>query len=80
MTQTTNNIIRMEEEPMIPVAGKDGNAGENYCQVCGGDTKFIGGSSYDMEEFECKDCKAIHNIRVVYVKGKAVERILESVY
>ena len=76
----TGNVIRMEEEPMIPAPETEGKAGEDFCQVCGGKTKFVGGSTYDMEEFECRECKALHNVRVIYHKGKPVQRILESVY
>lgn len=78
-TGSKGAVVKMDEEPMIPIPD-NGKPGEDFCQVCGGETRFVGGSSYDVECFECKSCKAFHNVRVEYSKGVAVNRILESVY
>lgn len=74
----TPEPIRLPAEPMIPAP--DGEAGIDFCQICGGKTKFIGGPSYDVENYECNDCKALHNVRVEYHRGRVSGRMLESVY
>lgn len=73
-----SETIKMEIEPLIPTP--EGTPGEDFCQVCGEKTKFIGGPSYDIEHYECTKCKAFHEVRVEYRGGKVVRRILESVY
>ena len=73
-----SDTVKMQREPTIPTP--NGNPGEDFCQVCGEKTKYVGGPSYDQEHFECTKCKALHIVRVEYEKGVASRRILESVY
>lgn len=75
-----SNMVMMNDEPMIPLPSQDGEPGSDYCQLCGGKTRFIGGSSYDLENYECTSCKAVHDVFVEYHKGKVRKRILVSVY
>jgi hypothetical protein len=74
----------MKERPDAPKAPEkvepDGKAGENFCQLCGGKTKFAGGMDYDAEDFICQECGALHVMRLTYKNGKVISSVLETVY
>ena len=58
---------------------KPGNPGEDFCQVCGGNTKFIGGCDYETENYECRSCGALHIMKVLYTRGVRTSSYLESI-
>jgi predicted nucleic acid binding AN1-type Zn finger protein len=78
-------IIKQEntkmEETIQPESQKTdtGNPGEDFCQVCGGNTKFIGGCDYETENYECRSCGALHIMKVLYTRGVRTSSHLESI-
>jgi hypothetical protein len=71
----------MDDKPIVkmePIA-PSGEAGKDFCQVCGEKTRFIDSGDYDIDAFECKKCGAIHNIQNTYLKGKIVSSQLVSI-
>lgn len=65
---------------MIPANEKEPDEiGTKWCQLCGGNTKYIGGMDYDVDEYACTLCGAVHLFRLTYKKGKVVSSVLESI-
>ena len=76
-------MIQMTERedytPPEPEAPK-GEVGKDFCQMCGSKTQYVGGVDYDMDEYQCTHCKAVHLFRLTYRNGKVVSSVLETIY
>jgi len=74
--------IKMEERPDAPPLEPAGKVGEDFCQLCGEKTKFAGGTDYDLEEYICTKCGAVHVMRIAdehYKGGVPRKLVLESI-